>query len=146
MTRLWTHHDCKSVFQFQPPVVAYAAQVLDMIDKLFRHIFEGLNKKFGECEPSHIRACILQLGSASCCRSPPVVLHARLRIDPNACRNKRICRASSLVCAARELKVIGGQYPFEPLQWLPETLKLEFAEGIQMLKDAGFEVFVETSC
>lgn len=39
-----------------------------------------------------------------------------------------------------ELSVVGEQYPFEPLQYLPKTLRLTFAEGIQMLHDAGFEV------
>lgn len=40
---------------------------------------------------------------------------------------------------AKELKVINGQYPFVPLQYLPTTLRLKFAEGIQMLKEAGYE-------
>lgn len=39
-----------------------------------------------------------------------------------------------------ELAVIGEQYPFEPLQYLPQTLRITFAEGIQMLQDAGVEV------
>lgn len=41
---------------------------------------------------------------------------------------------------ARELAVIGEQYPFAPLQYLPQTLRLTFAEGIQMLQKAGFNV------
>ena len=32
------------------------------------------------------------------------------------------------------------QYPFEPLQYLPETLRLTFDEGIRMLQGAGAEV------
>ncbi|XP_002965575.2 aspartate--tRNA ligase 1, cytoplasmic [Selaginella moellendorffii] len=39
----------------------------------------------------------------------------------------------------KELETINSQYPFEPLQYLDETLVLAFAEGIQMLKEAGFE-------
>lgn len=41
---------------------------------------------------------------------------------------------------ARELEVIGEQYPFEPLKFLPKTLRLTFAEGIQMLQEAGYDV------
>lgn len=40
----------------------------------------------------------------------------------------------------KELAVIGEQYPFEPLQYLPKTLRLTFAEGVKMLQDAGVEV------
>lgn len=47
------------------------------------------------------------------------------------------CRCCS---PGKELQVIGEQYPFEPLQYLRKTLKLTFAEGIQMLTDAGYEV------
>jgi hypothetical protein len=43
--------------------------------------------------------------------------------------------------AAKELAAISAQYPFTPLKWLPETLRLTFAEGIQMLNDAGYEVW-----
>ncbi|KAJ4899084.1 Class II aminoacyl-tRNA and biotin synthetases superfamily protein [Raphanus sativus] len=39
----------------------------------------------------------------------------------------------------KELEAIRKQYPFEPLKFLPKTLKLTFAEGIQMLKEAGVE-------
>ena len=46
--------------------------------------------------------------------------------------------------AAKELAAINAQYPFTPLKWLPETLRLTFAEGIQMLKDAGHEVWGRT--
>jgi aspartyl-tRNA synthetase len=47
---------------------------------------------------------------------------------------------SCVQLAAKELAAINAQYPFTPLKWLPETLRLTFAEGIQMLKDAGHEV------
>ncbi|XP_024167847.1 aspartate--tRNA ligase 2, cytoplasmic [Rosa chinensis] len=40
----------------------------------------------------------------------------------------------------KELEAVRRQYPFEPLKYLPETLRLTFAEGVQMLKDAGVEV------
>lgn len=41
---------------------------------------------------------------------------------------------------AKELEAVGRQYPFEPLKYLRQTLKLTFEEGVQMLKDAGVEV------
>lgn len=41
---------------------------------------------------------------------------------------------------AKELSVISQQYPFEPLEYLPETLRITFAEGIKMLQDAGHDV------
>ncbi|KDD76372.1 class II (D, K and N) tRNA synthetase, partial [Helicosporidium sp. ATCC 50920] len=62
-------------------------EVLDVLDRLFVHMFEGLNQR-----------------------------------------------------CARELNVIGGQYPFEPLKFLKKSLRLTFAEGIQMLQEAGHEV------
>ncbi|GAV63646.1 tRNA-synt_2 domain-containing protein/tRNA_anti domain-containing protein [Cephalotus follicularis] len=40
----------------------------------------------------------------------------------------------------KELEAVGRQYPFEPLKYLPKTLRLKFEEGIQMLKDANVEV------
>ncbi|GAB2294213.1 Aspartate--tRNA ligase 2, cytoplasmic [Dionaea muscipula] len=40
----------------------------------------------------------------------------------------------------KELETIGRQYPFEPLKYLRKTLRLTFREGIQMLKEAGFDV------
>lgn len=39
-----------------------------------------------------------------------------------------------------ELDAICKQYPFEPLKYLRNTLRLRFDEGIQMLKEAGVEV------
>ena len=41
---------------------------------------------------------------------------------------------------SKELSVVREQYPSEPLQYLPKTLRLKFSEGIKMLQDAGFEV------
>ncbi len=38
---------------------------------------------------------------------------------------------------ANELEVIAGQFPCDEFVYLPETLKLRFAEGIRMLKEAG---------
>ncbi|CAN0892250.1 Aspartate--tRNA ligase 2, cytoplasmic [Linum grandiflorum] len=38
------------------------------------------------------------------------------------------------------LEAIDKQYPFEPLKYLRQTLRLKFEDGIQMLKDAGVEV------
>lgn len=40
---------------------------------------------------------------------------------------------------SKELEAIRKQYPFQPLKFLPKTLILPFAEGIQMLKEAGVE-------
>lgn len=40
----------------------------------------------------------------------------------------------------KELEAVRTQYPFEPLKYLRNTLRLTFEEGIQMLKDAGVEV------
>lgn len=40
----------------------------------------------------------------------------------------------------KELEAIGKQYPFKPLKYLRNTLRLTFEEGIQMLKEAGVEV------
>ena len=41
---------------------------------------------------------------------------------------------------AREIGVVGTQYPFEPLQYCRPSLRLTFAEGVKMLQDAGVEV------
>nr|GEU46128.1 aspartate--tRNA ligase 2, cytoplasmic-like [Tanacetum cinerariifolium] len=40
----------------------------------------------------------------------------------------------------QELEDIREQYPFKPLKYKKETLRLRFEQGIQMLKDAGIEV------
>ncbi|XP_010438070.1 PREDICTED: aspartate--tRNA ligase 2, cytoplasmic [Camelina sativa] len=40
----------------------------------------------------------------------------------------------------KELEAVAKQYPFEPLKFLPKTLRLTFEEGVQMLKDAGVEI------
>ncbi|CAL4952473.1 unnamed protein product [Urochloa decumbens] len=39
-----------------------------------------------------------------------------------------------------ELGIINSQYPFEPLKYLDQTLRLTYEEGIQMLKEAGTEM------
>lgn len=44
--------------------------------------------------------------------------------------------------AENDLAVIGQQYPFEPLEYQRENLRLPFAEGIKMLQEAGFEVLM----
>eukprot|EP00884_Botryococcus_braunii_P011149 jgi/Botrbrau1/20034/Bobra.200_1s0039.1 len=62
-------------------------EALDMIDKLFLYIFNGINSRF-----------------------------------------------------KKELAVINEVYPFKPLEYLTEGCRIPFAEGIQMLKDAGFDV------
>ncbi|XP_075650811.1 aspartate--tRNA ligase 2, cytoplasmic-like [Castanea sativa] len=41
---------------------------------------------------------------------------------------------------AKELEAMGRQYPFQPLKYLRQTLRLTFEEGFQMLKDGGVEV------
>jgi len=38
---------------------------------------------------------------------------------------------------ANELNVIGNQYPFEPLKFSKQALKLDFKEGVRMLAEAG---------
>jgi len=40
----------------------------------------------------------------------------------------------------KQLKAINDQYPFEPLQYLRKTLRLTFAEGVALLKEAGVKV------
>ncbi|CAN6919506.1 unnamed protein product [Brassica oleracea] len=40
----------------------------------------------------------------------------------------------------KELETVRKQYPFQSLKFLPQTLRLTFAQGIQMLKEAGEEV------
>ncbi|CAL4959616.1 unnamed protein product [Urochloa decumbens] len=42
-------------------------------------------------------------------------------------------------CSA-ELDMINKQFPCEPLKYHKETLKLRYAEGIEMLKESGFEI------
>jgi len=40
---------------------------------------------------------------------------------------------------AHELNVIGNQYPFEPLKFSKNVLKLDFKEGVKMLEEAGVQ-------
>ena len=44
------------------------------------------------------------------------------------------------VCTAAELSTIAEQFPVQPLQYLPKTLRLSFQEGMKLLQQAGFEV------
>merc|ERR1739838_1216313 len=39
-----------------------------------------------------------------------------------------------------EIETIAKQYPVEPFKWLDPPLRLEFPEGVQMLKDVGVEM------
>ncbi|KAI8835241.1 hypothetical protein BJ741DRAFT_608468 [Chytriomyces cf. hyalinus JEL632] len=41
---------------------------------------------------------------------------------------------------AAEIECVRRQFPFEDFKYLDKTLRLEFKEGIQMLKDAGVEI------
>ncbi|KAL3687935.1 hypothetical protein R1sor_014244 [Riccia sorocarpa] len=59
-------------------------EVIDLLDRLFVYIFDGLNEK---CQ--------------------------------------------------KELEAINQQYPFEPLKYHKQTLRLTFNEGVQLLKEAG---------
>ena len=70
----------------------------------------------------------LRLSRGTPCPPPPTAAHPA---TPRQGLNER--------CAC-ELAVIGEQFPFEPLQFLPRTLRLEFAEGIAMLQAAGYDV------
>lgn len=70
-----------------------------------------------------------------------VVLSTRLRKCRVGCgKDIAAHRCLSSCDAAKELAAINAQYPFTPLKWLPATLRLPFAEGIQMLNEAGYEV------
>ncbi|XP_057958885.1 aspartate--tRNA ligase 2, cytoplasmic [Malania oleifera] len=40
----------------------------------------------------------------------------------------------------KELEAIGKQYPFEPLKYLPKTLRLKFEDGVKMLEKAGVKI------
>ncbi|KAJ3066292.1 Aspartate--tRNA ligase, cytoplasmic [Podochytrium sp. JEL0797] len=41
---------------------------------------------------------------------------------------------------AHEIETVRKQFPFEDFKYLPQTLRLEFKEGIQMLREAGIEI------
>jgi len=41
--------------------------------------------------------------------------------------------------SAAQLAAVNDQYPFKPLRYLRKTLQLTFPEGIQMLRDAGYD-------
>ena len=38
------------------------------------------------------------------------------------------------------MAAVNRQFPAEPLQWLPETLRLPWEEGMRLLQEAGFQV------
>ncbi|KAI9217829.1 hypothetical protein BC828DRAFT_400042 [Blastocladiella britannica] len=40
----------------------------------------------------------------------------------------------------KELEVVGRQYPYEAFQFLQKPLRLEFAQGVAMLREAGYEM------
>lgn len=40
---------------------------------------------------------------------------------------------------ATELAIVNKQLPFEKFEYLEKTLRLEFKEGVQMLREAGIE-------
>lgn len=39
-----------------------------------------------------------------------------------------------------DIEVVNSQYPFEEFKYLPQSLVLQFKEGVKMLRDAGVEV------
>ncbi len=84
-----THrHLCEFTgLDFEMAINEHYYEVLDVIDALFLHIFDGLTAKH-----------------------------------------------------AADLAAVAQQSPFEPLQYCRPTLRLTFAEGVEMLKQAGLEV------
>lgn len=44
------------------------------------------------------------------------------------------------LCTGKDLELIGQQYPFEPLQFQQQNLRLPFEDGIKMLQEAGYDV------
>lgn len=40
----------------------------------------------------------------------------------------------------KELEIVAQQYPFEPLQYLKPSLRINFTEGIALLRGAGHEI------
>lgn len=85
----FTHrHLCEFTgLDFEMEIKEHYFEVLDVLEKVFLTIFDGLNTK-----------------------------------------------------CAKQLEAINEQYPFEPLKYLPQTLRLTFAEGVAILKEAGIEV------
>ena len=45
--------------------------------------------------------------------------------------------------AGSEIATIAEQFPVQPLQYLPKTLRIPFEEGMTMLQEAGFEVNIK---
>lgn len=63
------------------------SQVLDVLNAMFVHIFQGLQTRF-----------------------------------------------------KHELETVASQYPFEPFQFLQENPRIEFAEGVRLLREAGYDM------
>ena len=84
-----THrHLCEFTgLDFEMAINEHYFEVLDVIDALFLHIFDGLTQRY-----------------------------------------------------AAELRAVGTQSPFEPLQYCRPTLRLTFAEGVEMLAASGLQV------
>ena len=84
-----THrHLCEFTgLDFEMAINEHYFEVLDVIDALFLHIFDGLASRY-----------------------------------------------------AIELAAVNAQHPFEPLTYCRPTLRLTFAEGVEMLRAAGYEV------
>ncbi|CAI5469773.1 unnamed protein product [Closterium sp. Yama58-4] len=72
---------------FEMEIKEHYSEIMDVINDLFVHIFDGLNTR-----------------------------------------------------CAKELAAINQQYPFEPLKYTKEGVRITFPEGLAMLKEAGFEV------
>ncbi|OMO90006.1 Aspartyl/Asparaginyl-tRNA synthetase, class IIb [Corchorus olitorius] len=85
----YTHrHLCEFIgLDVEMEIKDHYSELMDMVDRLFVTIFDGLNERCGN-----------------------------------------------------ELEAVRKQYPFEPLRYTPNTLRLTFEEGVEMLKDAGVEV------
>ena len=47
---------------------------------------------------------------------------------------------SATCSVGKDLEMIGQQFPFEPLQYQQQNLRLPFQEGIKMLQEAGYDV------
>ncbi len=41
---------------------------------------------------------------------------------------------------AHEIEVVKTQFPFADFEFLPKSLRLEYAEGVKMLREAGVEI------
>ncbi|KAL3148286.1 hypothetical protein ABBQ38_013752 [Trebouxia sp. C0009 RCD-2024] len=84
----FTHrHLCEFTgLDFEMAINEHYSEVMDVIDRLFVYIFNGLNAKYG-----------------------------------------------------KDLELIGQQFPFKPLQYQQQNLRLPFEDGIKMLQAAGYD-------